>query len=112
MASKYVKVWVKSQQHDTSEYSEYELVSAGPPLVLKHKESGFFASRILELGLTGYGHTADESRDKVEEMFRSMVRVVRTIGESNNLEKWLERLTRLGVTWQWSEGPEDELVYP
>ena len=108
MANEHVKVWVQSQQQDSTKYPEYEMVSEGPPLVVKHKERGFFASRLPELGLTGYGDTADEARNKVERMFRSAVKAVRKLNGSNGLEDWL---TRSGVTWEWSEGTEDELVY-
>ena len=108
MANEHVKVWVQSQQQDSTKYPEYEMVSEGPPLVVKHKERGFFASRLPELGLTGYGDTADEARNKVERMFRSVVQAVRASGGSDGLEYWL---THHGVTWQWSQESEDELVY-
>ena len=112
MPKEHVRVWVQSHDYDSSRYPEYELVSAGPPLVLRHRGRGFFASRLPEFALTGRGETADEARDKVERMFRATVQAVRSSVDLWNkpldVGEWL---TYLGVTWQWLGGLEDELVY-
>jgi len=109
MPNEYVSVCVGPYNEDSSEHTDYDIVSLGPPLVLKHKrEKDFFAGRLLELGFTGYGKTPDEARDKVERMFRSVMLAIRT---RNGAEGLGRELTRLGVRWEWSEGPEDELKY-
>lgn len=110
MPSEYVKVWLQAHQHDFSKHPDYELISTGPPIVLRHKEDGYFAARLPELALTAYADTADQARERVETMFRVVLRwYLRGGGENRRLE---DRLTRNGVKWEWSEGPEDELVYP
>ena len=108
MLSRCVTVRVQPHREDLSKYSAYEVVSEDMPYVLKHRERGFFVSRLPELGLTGYGDTAEEARQKIRKMFCSTAKAKRTKEGNVGLESWL---TRPGVTWQWSKGPEDELVY-
>ena len=108
MPNEHVKVWVQSNPHDPREYPGFEVVPMGPPRVLRHKESGNFLGRLPEMNLSGYGETVEEAQKKVEKWFRFMVRTHREVGGSTFLERWL---AGQGVKWEWSNGPEDELVY-
>lgn len=65
--------------------------------MLTNSETGRHAARILELGLTAYGETADEALRKVKRMYASVVQAHRELGM---LEDWLNRT---GLNWFWED---------
>lgn len=65
--------------------------------VLVNNQTGVYAARILELGVTAYGETAYEAVQKVKLMYASAVRVHRGLG---TLEDWLDRS---GLKWGWDD---------
>jgi len=58
------------------------------PLLLTNAKTGMHAARILELGLTAYGQTAEEALRKVKRMFAASVKAHRELG---TLADWLNR---------------------
>lgn len=56
--------------------------------VLKNAQTGAFAARIPELGLTAYGETAEKAVAKVRRMYAASVQAHRELG---TLEAWLNR---------------------
>ena len=64
---------------------------------MKHKKRDIYAERSHVLGLTGYGHTAEEADESFQ---RLLQRFVDELSKRGILEK---RLTELGVKWRWPE---------
>ena len=71
----------------------------------RHEQSGFFAARILELGLTGYGPSEDDAIEDCKLIFRRFIHAYRNAGNLDSV------LTRAGVQWYpRDEYPTDSLV--
>ena len=66
----------------------------------RHEQSGFFAARISELGLTGYGPSENDAIEDCKLIFRRFIHAYRNAGNLDSV------LTRAGVEWY----PRDE--YP
>lgn len=65
------------------------------PTYLRNEETGRFAARIEQLGLTAYASSRDEASDKIRRMFASAVKVRRARG---TLVGWLDRSE---LEWRW-----------
>ncbi len=76
---------------------EGRVVVVVTPQLLANAQTGMHAARILELGLTAYGKTADEAVRKVKRMCGASVRAHRAAG---TLVDWLNRS---GLEWSWLE---------
>ena len=63
------------------------------PSFFRHEESGRFAARFSELGLTSFGETREESLDSLKRLFVTFVKVRR---ENGTLENFLNAT---GVEW-------------
>ena len=73
----------------------------------RRSQGGLFAASFEEMGLTGFGDTADEARESLKLVFRTFIRSCRERGVL------AENLNRLGVRWEWeadrsADGPEYE----
>lgn len=77
--------------------TERRVVALVCPRMLTNAQTGMYAARILELGLTAYGKTQDEAQRKVVRMYASSVQAHRELG---TLEEWLNRS---GLNWFWEE---------
>jgi len=101
-----VKVFIGPQH--ISEHSDYELISMGPPIILRHKKREFFTGRIPDLGLTVYGDTADSVVERVKKAFFFYLRETRKLKGEDGVRDWLNYAE---VRWEWAESSESELVF-
>jgi len=74
---------------------EQRVVVVLPMRCVEYPKQQMVAARVRDLGLTGYGTTVDEAKQKVKRMFAAFVAAYR---ERGMLEKVL---TERGVKWCW-----------
>ena len=80
---------------------EEKVVVVSPVTMFRNEADGLFAASFSEMGLTGFGETADEARHSLKMVFRTFIRECR---EHGVLEK---NLNRLGVDWEWKEKSDE-----
>ena len=78
-------------------HREGRVIVTSSVTTLKSKD-GLYAASFEEMGLTGFGDTAEEASESLKMVFRTFIRTCR---EQGVLE---QNLKRLGVKWEWEAG--------